>query len=68
MNNASREMFPRDFKVKEESLYVQNIRKDEKEIDPCKWLKCLHGSTCRPLSKPYCACPVGFKGIMCESK
>ena len=68
LNKASKEMFPRDLKEKKGSIYVQNIRKDSIEIDPCKWLNCQHGSSCHPLPKPRCACLTGFKGPTCQSK
>lgn len=35
-NYASKEMFLHDLKRKEDSIYVHNIRKDSREIDPCK--------------------------------
>lgn len=31
-NNASKEMFPCDLKEKEDAIYVQNIRKDDRSI------------------------------------
>ena len=66
-NNASKEMFPYDLKEKKDAIYVQNIRKDDREIDPCKWLKCQHGGSCHLLPKPWCACLAGFKGSTCQS-
>ena len=68
-NCASKEMFPGNLKKKKDSLYVNNIRKENTEIDPCQWLlTCMHGGSCHPLPRPWCACPTGFNGSTCQSK
>lgn len=67
-NYASKEMFLHDLKRKEDSIYVHNIRKDSREIDPCKWLNCRNGASCQPLPQPSCTCLTGFKGPTCQSK
>ncbi|XP_022792941.1 uncharacterized protein LOC111331968 [Stylophora pistillata] len=65
LNYGSKEMFPRGFKEEQDALYVHNIRKDIR--DPCSALYCLHGGLCYPLPQPYCTCPEGFVGSICQN-
>ena len=68
LNYASKEMFPSSFAKTTDSLYVNNIRKENNDIDPCRSLTCLHGGSCYPLPKPWCSCLDGFNGSTCQSK
>ena len=68
LNYASKEMFPSSFEKTTDSLYANNIRKENNDIDPCRSLTCLHGGSCYPLPKPWCSCLDGFNGSTCQSK